>query len=180
MFEIQTHMQIIRTTNLTLEPQLAAHAEAMFAVLSDPAIYTYENAPPASVEWLRARFAKLESRRSADGDEQWLNWVVRCHSSELIGFVQATVSANHSATIAYVFASSHWGRGLASEAVKAMIAELVANFRVRHLSAILKRDNQRSMRMLERLSFVLASPEEHVSANIEADEQLMQLVIPHT
>ena len=173
-------MQIIRTTNLTLEPQLATHAEEMFAVLSDPAIYTYENEPPASVEWLRARFARLESRRSADGDEQWLNWVVRFHPSELIGFVQATVRANHSATIAYVIASSHWGRGLASEAVKAMIAELAANYQVRHLSAVFKRDNQRSRRLLERLGFALASVEAQVGADIETGEQLMQMVIPLT
>jgi len=170
-------MQIIRSANLTLEPQLATHAAEMFAVLSDPAIYTYENEPPASVEWLRARFARLESRRSADGEEQWLNWVIRCQPSEMIGFVQATVRANDSATIAYVIASSHWGRGLASEAVKAMIAELAANYQVRYLSAVLKRDNQRSMRLLERLGFALASPEERIRADIEAGEQLMQMLI---
>jgi hypothetical protein len=56
----------------------------MFAVLCDPAIYEFENEPPPSVEWLRARFAKLESRRSPDGEEQWLNWVVRLPSSELV------------------------------------------------------------------------------------------------
>ena len=173
-------MQIIRSTNITLEPQLVVHAEEMFAVLSDPAIYTYENEPPASLEWLRARFARLESRRSADGEEQWLNWVIRGQPSQLIGFVQATVRANHCATIAYVLASSHWRRGLASEAVKAMIAELAANHQVRHLSAVFKRDNQRSMRLLERLGFVLASPEEHVHADIEAGEQLMQMAITYT
>ena len=41
-----------------LEPQVAAHAEAMFVVLSDPAIYAYENAPPESLEWLRKRFER--------------------------------------------------------------------------------------------------------------------------
>ena len=173
-------MQIIRSANLILEPQLATHADEMFGVLSDPSIYTYENAPPASVEWLRARFTKLESRRSADGEEQWLNWVIRRHSSELIGFVQATVRANDNATIAYVIASSHWGRGLASEAVKGMIAELAANYRVRQLSAVFKRDNQRSMRLLERLGFAVASPEEQSRADIETDERLMKMVIPHT
>jgi len=62
-------MRTIETTRLTLEPQTAAHADEMFVVLSDPAVYTYENAPPPSVEWLRARFARLESRRSGDGTE---------------------------------------------------------------------------------------------------------------
>jgi len=84
-------MRIIATPTLTLEPQTVAHAEEMFAVLSDPAIYEYENEAPPSLEWLRTRFVKLESRRSADGQQQWLNWVIRLPTSELIGFVQATV-----------------------------------------------------------------------------------------
>jgi len=73
-------MRVIETDSLTLEPQTAAHAKDMFAVLSDPAIYEYENEPPPSVEWLRARFTKLESRLSANGQEQWLNWVIRLPS----------------------------------------------------------------------------------------------------
>ena len=69
-------MRLIKTSNLTLEPQIAAHAEEMFAVLGDPAIYLYENEPPPSLEWLRDRFTRLETRRSPDGNEQWLNWVI--------------------------------------------------------------------------------------------------------
>ena len=95
-------MHAIEAGALTLEPQTAAHAEEMFVVLSDPAIYQYENRPPPSLEWLRARFARLESRQSPDGQEQWLNWVVRLSTSELIGYVQATVSPSGGAAIAYV------------------------------------------------------------------------------
>src|SRR5262249_17360241 len=51
----------LRTVRLTLEPQVEAHADAMFELLMDPAIYEYENAPPESLEWLRERFRKLES-----------------------------------------------------------------------------------------------------------------------
>ena len=47
-------MRALRTARLRLEPQRAAHADEMFQVLSDPAIYTYENAPPTS---LQATFA---------------------------------------------------------------------------------------------------------------------------
>ena len=35
------------------------HAEEMFVVLSDPAIYEYEGEPPRSVQGLRDRFANL-------------------------------------------------------------------------------------------------------------------------
>jgi [ribosomal protein S5]-alanine N-acetyltransferase len=63
-------MRTIETGNLILEPQTAAHADVMFAVLSDPAIDAYENEPPPSAAWLRDRFTKLETRLSADGQER--------------------------------------------------------------------------------------------------------------
>jgi RimJ/RimL family protein N-acetyltransferase len=146
----------------------------MFAVLADPAIYEYENEPPPSVEWLRERFRKLESRRSPDGSQQWLNWVVRMPSGDLAGYVQATVHEDGRAAIAYVLASAWWGRGLASEAVTAMIGELAASHGARELTAVFKRDNHRSRRLLERLGFALASPRRHAELQAEADEVLMQ------
>src|SRR5216117_2721903 len=166
-------MHIIKTASLTLEPQSATHAQEMFTVLGDPAIYEFENEPPPSVEWLRARFAKLESRLSADGQEQWLNWVIRVPTSELIGYVQATVRPDGQAAIAYELSSAYWGRGLARQAVQAMISELVEHYRVRCLSAVLKRGNLRSMRLLERLGFSLASPERHMKYQVEPGELLM-------
>lgn len=167
-------MRVVAAGGLTLEPQVAAHAQEMFEVLSDPAIYEYENEPPPSLQWLRERFAALESRRSPDGQEQWLNWVIRLPSSELIGYVQATVRPGGRAAIAYELHSAHWGRGLASRAVAAMLAELAGHYRVRSFSAVLKRDNLRSRRLLERLGFALATPAQHLARDVEPDELLMQ------
>ena len=166
-------MRVIETESLTLEPLTVAHAEEMFVVLSDPAIYGYENEPPPSLEWLRARFTKLETRLSADGHERWLNWVIRLPSSELIGYVQATLREGGSAAIAYVFSSAYWGRGLARQAVAAMISELVEHYQVRSLFAVLKRRNLRSVRLLERVDFSLVPPEQHATHQVEPDEVLM-------
>ena len=166
-------MRAIDAGSLSLEPQTVQHADEMFIVLSDPKIYEYENKPPRSLAWLRERFAKLESRRSADGNEQWLNWVIRLPTSELIGYVQATVRANGSAAIAYELSSAHWGRGLARQAVQAMITELIERYEVCTLTAVLKRENGRSRRLLERLGFSPASPEIHAAHTIEEDEMLM-------
>lgn len=173
-------MHVIHIGRLTLEPQVAAHAEEMFAILTDPAIYEYENEPPPSLEWLRARFAKLESRQSPDGQEKWLNWVIRLPSSELIGYVQATVHPDGRASIAYELSSVYWGRGLARQAVQAMISELAEHYEIRSLSATLKRENHRSMRLLERLGFSLASPTDHVNCQVELGELLMRREIQHT
>jgi ribosomal-protein-alanine N-acetyltransferase len=170
-------MHVIRMANFTLEPQMAAHAEEMFVVLSDPAVYEHENEPPPSLEWLRARFLKLESRRSRDGKQQWLNWVIRLPTAALIGYVQATVHADGRAAIAYELSSAYWGRGLGRQAVQAMVDELVERYQIRSLSAVLKRDNLRSLRLLERLGFSIASPELHAKHEVEPGELLMHCEI---
>jgi len=43
------------------------------------------------------------------------------------------------------------GRGLARQAVEATLSELVEHYQVRNLTAVFKRNNLRSMRLLERL-----------------------------
>ena len=171
-------MRTIHTELITLEPQVAAHAEEMFAVLSDPAIYAYENTPPASVDRLRARFEKLESRRSDDGSEQWLNWVIRIPTSELIGYVQATVHTDNSAGIAYELSSRHWGRGLGAHATLTMIGELVATYKVTRFFAVAKAANIRSIGMLERLGFAFAALELHEVHGVEPDEVLLSRTEP--
>ena len=164
-------MRTIDCQRVVLEPQVAAHAAEMFVVLSDPGLYEYENEPPASVEWLRERFARLERRQSADGTQRWLNWVVRLRKDGSIGYVQATVFPTGRAAIAYVLASEYWGRGLAAEACQGMIAELAEHYGVVTVFAIFKRRNARSARLLARLGFApaLAAP----GVEVESDELLM-------
>ena len=77
------------------------------------------------------------------------------------------------AAIAYELSSAYWGRGLAREAVQAMICELVDHYAVRSLQAVLKRENMRSMRLLERLGFSMASPEQQAAQQVERNEWLM-------
>ncbi|MBZ0269264.1 GNAT family N-acetyltransferase, partial [bacterium] len=65
-------MKTLHTPLCTLEPLTALHAPEMFPVLSDPAIYEFENEPPESEEWLERRYRFLEGRASPDGTERWL------------------------------------------------------------------------------------------------------------
>lgn len=166
-------MRVLGEGELVLEPQIAAHADAMFTVLSDRALYAYENDPPASLEWLRQRFTRLESRCSGDGRERWLNWVIRVREGPPIGYVQATVHAHAHASIAYVLASAHWHRGVATRAVRLMLEELSCSYGVKRFTAVLKRGNTPSRRLLERLDFSAESTEAWGEHALEDDELLM-------
>jgi RimJ/RimL family protein N-acetyltransferase len=165
---------VIVAPGITLEPQFASHAPVLFEVLSDPAIYEFENEPPPSLDFLRQRLRRLESRLSPDGRQQWLNWVVRLHSGDVAGYVQATVHADGRAALAYVLGSRWWGQGVASRSVRAMIGELRDYHGAGDCYAILKSANARSHRLLQRLAFVPVTARD-LGVELEPGETAMLL-----
>jgi [ribosomal protein S5]-alanine N-acetyltransferase len=166
-------MRTIKASRCTLEPVVAAHAKEMFAVLSDTAIYEFENAPPQSASWLAQRYKRLEQRASSDGSQVWLNWVLRLPSGALAGYVQATVLHSNTALIAYELASRYWRQGIGSDAVSAMLEELQANYGVHLFVAVLKAANYRSQALLHSLGFQDASMQQMVEFGAEHDEAVM-------
>lgn len=173
---LSDHMKTLHCPRCVLEPQVEAHAAEMFLVLSDPAIYEYEGVPPPSMEKLAAGFRRRESRVSPDGQEKWLNWVVRLPGGELAGYVQGTVYASGAAYIAYEFASRYWRQGIGSAAVRCMLDDLKASYAVHTFVAVLKAANFRSMGLLLRLGFVPGTEADAVRYEALADE--VTLVMP--
>jgi RimJ/RimL family protein N-acetyltransferase len=145
----------------------------MFDVLSDPAIYEFEGVPPPSVDRLAAGFRRKESRRSADGREQWLNWVVRLPGGELAGYVQATVLESGASLVGYEFASRYWRQGIGSASVGAMLDELARSYAVHTAVAVLKRANHRSMGLLHHLGFAPGSAEDGRRYDAADDETVL-------
>jgi ribosomal-protein-alanine N-acetyltransferase len=74
--------------------------------------------------------------------------------------VQATVEPDLSAHVAYVLGSRYWGHGYAQRAVQAMLEHLVSAYSVEGFLATVEADNQRSIRLLERLGFHLIASHE--------------------
>jgi RimJ/RimL family protein N-acetyltransferase len=124
-------------------------------LLQDPSIYAFiPTEPPSSLSALKDRYARLATRHSADRSEIWLNWAVRVVASdEYAGTVQATVRTDESAVIAYELGAEFRGRGYATEACEAVIAELVASYAINRIAAFVDTRNVASMRLLERLGF---------------------------
>jgi ribosomal-protein-alanine N-acetyltransferase len=150
-------MQTLHTPRLVLEPLMVAHADALYPILADPRQLEYlDQGAPASLEALRERYRRLESRRSGDGREHWLNWaiVMPAHGAGAIGFVQATVLLeDRRAWVAYEVGCACWGRGIATEATQAMLEHLVSAYAVTGFMATVDRRNERSWRLLQRLGF---------------------------
>ena len=149
-------MRTVVGEGVTLEPQLASHAAELYAVIGDPALYEFiDTKEPASEAALRERLARLESRLSPDGTEHWLNWVVRNAAGVVVGYVQATVTPDKSAEIAYVLGRAHWRKGYAGAACAAMIDELRETYGVTRLTATLDPANAASLALLRKLGLGL-------------------------
>lgn len=166
-------MRTIHAPHCTLEPLLESHAHEMFEVLSDPAIYEFENQPPPSQAWLEHRYSRLESRGSTKRAEKWLNWAIRLPDGSLAGYVQATVLPSGSSYVAYELASRHWRKGIGTSAVQAMLEELDSIYGVGTFVAVLKAANYRSLGFLRSLGFGPASPQQLAQHRAEPEELVM-------
>lgn len=166
-------MQAIEAGSLALEPLVVAHAEAMFELLSDPEIHCYlDHPPPPSVEHLRGVYERLESSQSPDGRQRWLNWVIRSPAGALLGYVQATVTRQGHAWVAYILSKEHWGLGHAGTAMRAMLEHLKIAYGAHRFLATVEADNHRSIRLLERLDFRPATVNELEGHELSATERL--------
>lgn len=166
-------MQALDADGLRLDPLTARDAEAMFALLSDPAIYRYlDESPPASVAALRQRYERLEARQSPDGRQGWLNWVMRPTGEGPAGYVQVTVVPGRTAWLAYVLGSAQWGRGLAARASRAVMRHVEARYGVERWLAMVEAENLRSIAVLDRLGFRPATAEEQGQYELTASERL--------
>jgi RimJ/RimL family protein N-acetyltransferase len=151
--------------DVILEPQTVEHASQLFAILDDPRLYDFlDEPPPASEEALRDRLAALQSRRSPDGSERWLNWIARSSDGTLVGYVQATVAANGEADIAFVIGRPYWGRGYGFAASAAMLQKLSSRYAVTRVRATVDPANARSLRLLSKLGF-----EQYLAGDDETD-----------
>jgi ribosomal-protein-alanine N-acetyltransferase len=153
----QLDEKIIKTGQLILYPLKAEHAEPMFAGLSDLRSYDFTpDVPYNDVAALTERYRRLEHRRSPDGREVWLNWVISSVATqELLGYVQFTVKPSEQrALVAYFVFPSHRKMGVATEAIRASLSEVVATFRLACVDAEIDTRNAASIAVVERLGFV--------------------------
>ena len=113
---------------LTLEPLRLEYLAELAPLLADLALHRFTGGMPPAPGELRARVARQVRGRSPDGNEIWLNWVVRERStSRAVGTMQATIYAEQNsrvAVLAWVIGSAHQGQGLGTEAARLMTSWL--------------------------------------------------------
>lgn len=130
---------------IALEPLRVEHADEMYEVLADQALYEFIGGAPPSREALVERY-RAQVAGSGRLAEQWRNWVIRrTDTDDAIGFVQATV-VDGIADIAWLVGVRQQGRGCAVQAVRVMVDELESSG-VHRFRAHIHGDHERSQRV---------------------------------
>ena len=120
----------IETERLRLTPLAPDDAGALFPVLDDERLHAFTGGHPDTIDELQARLDGWEAERSPDRREAWLNWLVRsADDRRVVGTMQATVERDHGelrAAVAWTIGSAEQGRGIGTEAARAIVGWLVA------------------------------------------------------
>lgn len=164
----------ILTSRLIIEPIVATHADLLFNLMQNEAIYNWISAePPKTVDQLRQSWLKQESRLSPEGEEAWLNWAVRRNSDGVyLGKLDAEVNyANVATNVGYLFFPAYWGQGYASESVLAMTDHL-ARHGVSKMFAAVTLGNETSYRVLEKAGFTRSRiiPDNDIIRGVKYDD----------
>lgn len=150
---------------LRYEPLTAAHAPALFPVLSSSVVWTYvADSDERTLDEMVARYARTERGPGPDRPtERWVNFALRLPDGTCCGRIEATVHEAGSpapwAEIAYLLGPAFWGRGLAQEAVAWLLTHLEEQHQVYEVWAAVQPDNARSCRLLARLGFQPVQPD---------------------
>jgi RimJ/RimL family protein N-acetyltransferase len=137
--------EVVHGDQVLLAPLRATDADELMGLLQEPALRQWLRAD--DVSQLRERFRGWESRRSPDGQELWLNWVVRSPgSARALGWVQATVRGK-AATVAYAVLPAQRRKGVAVDALRAMIRWLHDRLGVSLFTAEIDDANAASVRV---------------------------------
>jgi ribosomal-protein-alanine N-acetyltransferase len=131
---------------IALRPFQASDAEALFPIFADPRAMLYWSTPPhASIDATAAFVrATMEATASSLGDDQ-----VVVYEGRVIG--KAGLWDNRE--VGFILAPDMWGKGLAREAVEAVIARARSRGLTR-IAADVDPRNAASIGLLNRLGFV--------------------------
>lgn len=134
----------LHTARLVLRQAVWADLDAVHRVMSDPRAMRY---------WSRPEHETLEETR------QWLGFLVdqaadsRDWLIEKDGQVIGKAGAWQLPEVGFILHPDHWGKGLAREAMDAVIAALSSEFPGMELTAEVDPRNAASLRLLARLGF---------------------------
>ena len=132
-----------------------ADATDLFAFRSDPEVQRYNSAP---MQNLAEASALIDDLRAEYAAHHGVHWAVTVRGdSHVLGLMGLVAWEKHHsrAEIGYDLRRDHWGRGLATDAVRAILTFGFTRLNLQRVEAQTIVDNHASVRLLRRLGFHL-------------------------
>ncbi len=148
-------MRTIRTRRLRLVPVTPANAGLLWKVLQQPDLRVYQDLPAVGA----ATFVDMVGRRpkrlhaSASGRFEWMIYIAQTRKP--VGWVSLRIAEREptAGELGYSLLRDYRGRGIATEAVSALVNEAFEQARLRRVNAYCVPQNEASRRVLERVGF---------------------------
>ena len=145
-------MLVMETDRLALRHLTLEDLDALAAIQSDPEVMRYFTSGPRSRdETLR----DLERCMALQVEHGYSLWAVTDRSDDSLigrcGLLPQSLQGREEVEIAYLIARTHWGRGLATEAARAIRDHGFHRLGLDRLVSIINRDNLASRRVAEKV-----------------------------
>lgn len=148
-------MKTLRTSRLRLTPVTTQNAGALWRVLQEPDLRNFQDLPSVGEEAFATMVAKRPRQltRTASGRFEWL--IYQNGVRRALGWVSLRISEREprSGEIGYSVLKAFRGRGIAQEAVRALVTEAFVTAGLARVSAYCVPANEPSRSVLKRLGF---------------------------
>ncbi len=144
----------LQTPRLALRQLSAADTADIFAIFSDPDVMRYWDHGPMTKPSDAADY--IEQIQDGLRRRELFQWGTSEKSDGRIVGTCTLLHVSHThqrGEIGFALARAHWGRGIAMEAVSALLAFAFGELQLHRLEADVDPRNDRSLRLLERLGF---------------------------
>jgi RimJ/RimL family protein N-acetyltransferase len=145
---------VLETARLRLRPLADGDVPALFAIFKDPETMRYWTSPAMTdIAEAEALLRDIERHAKAETLFQW--GIARRDDDLVIGTCTLfRIDRDHRrGEIGYILRRDHWGRGLANEALSALLDHAFGALGLHRLEADIDPRNTESIRLVERLGF---------------------------
>ena len=145
---------ILESQRLTLRPLADADVPALFAIFNDPEAMRYW-ARPAMTDVAEVE-ALLREIRSYAEKATLFQWGIARREDDVVIGTCTLFRINHEhrrAEVGYIVRRDLWSRGLATEAMTALVEHAFGTMNLHRLEADIDPRNDASIRLVERLGF---------------------------
>ncbi|TDL65171.1 N-acetyltransferase [Rhodococcus qingshengii] len=146
---------IIETKRLFLRKATKLDAEHMFTYLSDKDVVKHMGLEP--FQTMNDVYEEIDWYQSIYDEGSGIRWGITIKDSDKVigscGFLNMK-SKHHRAEVGFELSKDYWGKGIASEALEAMVKYGYLHYQLERIEALIEPKNIPSQKLVERLGFI--------------------------